>query len=232
MMDGKVISQTQNQGQQIDHSGRFDSKGSNFLPTLGICYLTLNTVIAIFRAHAHNDTPMIFFIVFLYVGFLSLYTCFMAFDRLPRNEESCRKDCLKAVIWIISTALNFGLAIRFSQLLFPIASVFIFAMAITSSAFGFYFFFIYRDADVSSLGFLILEGISLLWQEIKAWLCLLLIHSPMIDGSYSQWLNQGPQFFSIVFKFIAAIVRNHFFGVFVLLPALLLGKKPPSNYII
>ncbi|KAF8408049.1 hypothetical protein HHK36_007190 [Tetracentron sinense] len=134
-------------------TSRLASEGSNLLPTIGICYLTFNTVVAIFRAYAHDDIPMIAFVLFLYGGFISLYSCMMALDQLPRNEESRRKDLLKIIIWILFTSLNFGIAIRFAMLLYPIASVIIFAMATVSSVSAFYFFFIYRAENASAGNF-------------------------------------------------------------------------------
>ncbi|KAF8408048.1 hypothetical protein HHK36_007189 [Tetracentron sinense] len=134
-------------------TSRLASEGSNLLPTIGICYLTFNTVVAIFRAYAHDDIPMMAFVLFLYGGFISLYSCMMALDRLPRNEESRRKDLLKIIIWILLTSLNFGIAIRFAMLLYPIASVIIFAMATVSSASAFYFFFIFRAENAGAGNF-------------------------------------------------------------------------------
>nr|DAD34790.1 TPA_asm: hypothetical protein HUJ06_005430 [Nelumbo nucifera] len=117
----------------------------NLLPFLSLAFLTFNSVIAVCRAYNHRDFSMIGFVLFLYFGFMSLLACLKAFDRLPLHEESPKKSCLKVAIWVLSTALNVGLAIHFAPLLFPVAFFIILVLAMASSATSFYFFFIYRD---------------------------------------------------------------------------------------
>ncbi|XP_042510417.1 uncharacterized protein LOC122085882 [Macadamia integrifolia] len=125
-------------------SRQAQTQESNFLPMMSLCFLTVNGVVTFVRAHAHGDTSTMAFVLFLYFGFLSLFCCLKAFDHFPPHEESPKKELLKVAIWVISTSLNVGLAVRFAPLIHPIGAIFICALASVSSGFGFYFFFIHR----------------------------------------------------------------------------------------
>ncbi|OVA00310.1 hypothetical protein BVC80_8799g14 [Macleaya cordata] len=112
---------------------------------LSFAYLSVNSLVAVFKAYNHEDYQMVAFVLFLYFGFMSLFWFSRVFHSLPRNEESHKKEFLKIAIWVLTTSLNLGLAIKFAPLIYPIAGVFICIMALASSVCGFYLFFIYRD---------------------------------------------------------------------------------------
>ncbi|KAJ4973612.1 hypothetical protein NE237_006786 [Protea cynaroides] len=129
----------------INHQQKLpETEESNFLAMTSLCFLTFNAVFTSVRAHAHHDISTMFFIFFLYFGFLSLLLCFKAIERFPPHEESPKKEVLKFAIWVLSTSLNVGLALKFAPLIHPIGGVFLCVLATVTSGISFYFCFIYR----------------------------------------------------------------------------------------
>ncbi|OVA19101.1 hypothetical protein BVC80_9031g41 [Macleaya cordata] len=116
-----------------------------FISILSFAYLSVNSLVAVFKAYNHDDYQMVAFLLFLYFGFMSLFWFSRVFHSLPSNKESRKKDFFKIAIWVLTASLNLGLAIKFAPLIYPIAGVFICIMALASSVSGFYLFFIYRD---------------------------------------------------------------------------------------
>ncbi|KAI6700590.1 hypothetical protein NL676_014914 [Syzygium grande] len=115
--------------------------GDSGLPcSLPLAFLTINSVNTIYRASVNGDTPMVVFIVFVYVAYLLLDYCLTELERSPPRRGP-RRETLKLVAWVFSTAIGFGFAYHFSQLASAWMAVAFHAIAVASSGVVFYTYF-------------------------------------------------------------------------------------------
>ncbi|KAF8013008.1 hypothetical protein BT93_I1003 [Corymbia citriodora subsp. variegata] len=113
---------------------------SSGLPcSLPLAFLTINSVNTIYRASVNGDAPMVVFIVAVYLAYLVLDYCLTELER--SDGEPQRRAALKVVAWILSTAVGFGFAYHFSQLVGPGTAVAFHAMAAAGSGVVFYTYF-------------------------------------------------------------------------------------------
>lgn len=109
--------------------------------SIPLAFLTFNSVSTIYRASINGDTPVVIFIVFVYLAYLLLDYCLTELKRLPPTDGGSRRRTLKLVAWTMSTAIGFGFAYHFSQLASPWMGVAFHAVAVTSSVGVFYVYF-------------------------------------------------------------------------------------------
>ncbi|KAM4125072.1 hypothetical protein ACB094_01G280800 [Castanea mollissima] len=120
----------------------------SLLPYFAYLNLTISSMSTIYRAYIHNDLTMIIFIVFVYFAYFMLDHCFTAFNKLPPNDNSQKKEFLKFTICVLSTSILFGFACQFATFLSLAASLSIFLVVIASSFCLFYVYFVYDDAKM------------------------------------------------------------------------------------
>ncbi|KAL3723239.1 hypothetical protein ACJRO7_035425 [Eucalyptus globulus] len=121
-----------------DHSG---------LPcSIPLAFLTINSVSTIYRASVNGDTPMVVFIVFVYLAYLLLDYCLTELNRSPPTDRGPQRAVLKLVAWIFTTAIGFGFAYHFSQLTGACMAVAFHALAAATSGVVFYTYF-YCDSE-------------------------------------------------------------------------------------
>jgi hypothetical protein len=117
----------------------------SLLPYFAYLNLTVSSMSTIYRAYIHNDMPMIVFIVYVYFAYFVLDHCFTAFNKLPPNENSQKKEFLKFTICVLSSSILFGFACQFATFLSLAASLSIFVVVIASSLCLFYVHFFCDD---------------------------------------------------------------------------------------
>ncbi|KAF8013006.1 hypothetical protein BT93_I1001 [Corymbia citriodora subsp. variegata] len=123
---------------------RVDARGggddSSALPcSLPLAFLTINSVSTLYRASVNGDTPVVVFVLAVYLAYLVLDYCITELGRPDGGPR--RRAALKVVAWILATAIGFGFAYHFSQLVSLGMAVAFHAMAATSSAVLFYTYF-------------------------------------------------------------------------------------------
>lgn len=111
--------------------------------TTAVLFLTINAVSSVFQSL--DDLPAVAVVVSVYVLLVLLLLCVHLLDGLP--EPSPERQLLKVPVWLLSTALNFIFAWRFSSVLpLPLAA-FGWCLAGVTGLLGFYFLVVYRDQE-------------------------------------------------------------------------------------
>ncbi|KAI3417146.1 uncharacterized protein J3R85_014618 [Psidium guajava] len=119
-----------------------DNRAGTGIPCpIPLAVLTINSISTVYRASVNGDTPMVVFIVLVYLAYLLLDYCFTELERSPPMDEGPRREALKLVAWIFSTAIGFGFAYQFSQLVSAWMAVAFHAIAAASSGGVFYTYF-------------------------------------------------------------------------------------------
>ncbi|KAL4354822.1 hypothetical protein GQ457_06G041770 [Hibiscus cannabinus] len=132
-----------------------------FLPAIAYFYLTFNSMSAIYQAYGHGDFPMVAFVAFVYFGHFCLIHCMKQLQDLAPTDTSPRKHFLKSLIWVLSSGILFGFSHQLSTFIHPVAAVFVFATAVSTSYFLFFLYFVHdchlqpseTPRAVSSFGF-------------------------------------------------------------------------------
>lgn len=122
-------------------TGADNRTGSGIPCPIPLAVLTINSISTVYRACVNGDTPMVVFIVLVYLAYLSLDYCFTELERSPPIDEGAQRKALKLFAWIFSTAIGFGFAYQFSQLVGAWMAVAFHAIAAASSGGVFYTYF-------------------------------------------------------------------------------------------
>ncbi|KAL5993486.1 hypothetical protein ACLOJK_014411 [Asimina triloba] len=111
-----------------------------FVTAICIVFLTVNTVVAVIRAH--RDLAAVLFIIALYVSVILLYWCLYVYQRLP--EGSPKREKLKIPIWSILMGIQFLFVYKLGPLMGLAWRVFAWILVASTALLGFYFLFVFR----------------------------------------------------------------------------------------
>ncbi|KAK3413348.1 hypothetical protein EUGRSUZ_I01916 [Eucalyptus grandis] len=131
----------------VDNRGGGGDDHSGLPCSIPLAFLTINSVNTIYRASVNGDTPMVVFIVFVYLAYLLLDYCLTELNRSPPTDRGPRRTALKLVAWVFTTAIGFGFAYHFSQLTGACMAVAFHALAATTSGVVFYTYFYCDHGD-------------------------------------------------------------------------------------
>ncbi|WOL09161.1 hypothetical protein Cni_G17914 [Canna indica] len=113
-------------------------------------FLAANAASSIYRS---RDNPSaLAFIAFVYLDLVALFVGLKKYEKLERDAPAERRQWLKAAVWALATALNLAFAWRVAEVMPPMLSVVVWAMAGSVAVGGFFGLFIYRDADDKASG--------------------------------------------------------------------------------
>ncbi|EEF45008.1 conserved hypothetical protein [Ricinus communis] len=131
-------------------SGNF-LENANYAHCVAYFFLTFNSITTTYRAYINNDTQMVVFIIFVYLGYFVLDFCITTYNQLPRNGEyHCKKEFLKVAIWSLTSAVLFGFGYQFSTFMSMSVVSLMYGVAIICSLFLFYVYFVcYSDGQNS-----------------------------------------------------------------------------------
>ncbi|KAF8691521.1 hypothetical protein HU200_040668 [Digitaria exilis] len=136
-MDEALVEQPENQSAPKNQDGRWPS----LLTVLGFMFLTLNSVMAVYKSN--GDVWAISFVVFSYLDLLVLFYFLRQFERTP--PDSPRRERIKMVVWLLTTMLTAAFSYKVAEIMPLPVQVLVWAMASVTVIGGFYAFFLHRE---------------------------------------------------------------------------------------
>lgn len=118
--------------------------GSRFpcVETAGFGYLTFSSGMAVYRSR--GDPWTIAFVAFSYLDLLLLLFCLRRYERAEPGSQLRYR--LKAVVWLLTTALTLAFAYKVAAVMPAAAAAFVWITAIAVTAAGFVAFFCVKPA--------------------------------------------------------------------------------------
>ncbi|KAM0933502.1 hypothetical protein DsansV1_C35g0229601 [Dioscorea sansibarensis] len=114
-------------------------KYQSWLPTLGMVFLTFNTITAVYRSI--NEPWTVVFVVSVYVNVVLLLSSVRILERAPEGQ----RGAVKATVWTLASTLTVMFSYRVA-LMMPFAlAVIVWLMAAVTVFGGFYALVVYRD---------------------------------------------------------------------------------------
>ncbi|KAH7657452.1 MFS general substrate transporter domain-containing protein [Dioscorea alata] len=114
-------------------------KHQAWLPTLGMVFLTFNSITAVYRSI--NEPWTVLFIVSVYVNVVLLLSSVRIMERTPEGK----RDGIKATVWSLASSLTVMFSYRVAQMMPFALAVIVWLMASVTVFGGFYALVVYRE---------------------------------------------------------------------------------------